>query len=88
MPGAVAGVSTASGTGVSTEGDSDRIKTHFEARTRQSRCASSRVSVPRAVANGSALQYEIVDPANDKFKIWSNGPDQQPGSSDDIATTL
>jgi general secretion pathway protein G len=35
-----------------------------------------------------SFQYEIVDPANDKFKIWSNGPDQQPGSSDDIATTL
>jgi general secretion pathway protein G len=33
-------------------------------------------------------QYEIVDPANAKIRIWSNGPDQQPGSSDDISTTL
>jgi general secretion pathway protein G len=32
-------------------------------------------------------QYEIIDPANAKFRIWSNGPDQQPGSSDDISTT-
>jgi general secretion pathway protein G len=35
-----------------------------------------------------AYQYEIVDPANAKFRIWSNGPDMQPGSSDDIMTTL
>ena len=34
------------------------------------------------------FQYEIVDPTNAKFRIWSNGPDQQPGSSDDISTTL
>jgi general secretion pathway protein G len=34
------------------------------------------------------FQYEIVDQANAKFRIWSNGPDQQPGSSDDISTTL
>jgi len=33
-------------------------------------------------------QYEVVDPANAKFRIWSNGPDQQPGSGDDISTTL
>jgi general secretion pathway protein G len=33
------------------------------------------------------FQYEITDPANDKFRIWSNGPDQQPGSPDDIQTT-
>ena len=34
------------------------------------------------------FQYEIVDQANAKFRIWSNGPDQQPGSSDDISTAL
>jgi general secretion pathway protein G len=33
------------------------------------------------------FQYEVTDPANDKFRIWSNGPDQQPGSPDDIQTT-
>jgi general secretion pathway protein G len=33
-------------------------------------------------------QFEIVDQANAKFRIWSNGPDQQPGSSDDITTKL
>lgn len=33
-------------------------------------------------------QYEVVDPAMATFRIWSNGPDQQPGSSDDISTTL
>jgi general secretion pathway protein G len=33
-------------------------------------------------------QYEVVDQANSKFRIWSSGPDQQPGSSDDISTTL
>jgi general secretion pathway protein G len=33
-------------------------------------------------------QYEIIDPAEATFRIWSNGPDQQPGSSDDITTTL
>jgi general secretion pathway protein G len=35
-----------------------------------------------------AFLYEIVDPANAKFKISSMGPDQQPGSADDIVTTL
>ena len=35
-----------------------------------------------------SYQYEIVDQANGKFRIWSNGPDMQPGSSDDIMTTL
>jgi general secretion pathway protein G len=35
-----------------------------------------------------SYQYEIVDPANAKFMIWSNGPDMQPGSADDIKTTL
>jgi len=35
-----------------------------------------------------AFQYEIVDPANDRFKIFSAGPDRQPGSSDDIETQL
>ena len=34
------------------------------------------------------FQYEIVDPATDSFKIFSAGPDRQPGSSDDISTTL
>jgi general secretion pathway protein G len=34
------------------------------------------------------FQYEVTDPANAKFRIWSNGPDLQPGSSDDISTTL
>lgn len=34
------------------------------------------------------FQYEIVDQANDKFQIRSNGPDRQPGTTDDIATTL
>ena len=33
-------------------------------------------------------QYEIVDPQAGTFRIWSNGPDQQPGSTDDISTTL
>ena len=33
-------------------------------------------------------QYEIIDPAEASFRIWSNGPDQQPGSPDDISTTL
>ncbi len=33
-------------------------------------------------------QYEVVDPANGKFRIWSNGPDMQPGSADDLQTTL
>ena len=33
-------------------------------------------------------QYEIIDPATAKFRIWSNGPDQQPGSNDDLSTTL
>lgn len=33
-------------------------------------------------------QYEIVDPAEASFRIWSNGPDQQPGSADDVSTTL
>jgi general secretion pathway protein G len=32
-------------------------------------------------------QYEVLDPANAKIRIWSNGPDQQPGSSDDISST-
>jgi len=35
-----------------------------------------------------AYQYEVLDPANAKFRIWSNGPDMQPGSTDDISTTL
>jgi general secretion pathway protein G len=35
-----------------------------------------------------SYQYEIVDQANAKFRIWSNGPDMQPGSTDDISTTL
>jgi general secretion pathway protein G len=34
------------------------------------------------------FQYEIVDQANDKFKIFSAGPDRQAGSPDDIATAL
>jgi len=34
------------------------------------------------------FQYEIVDQANDKFRIFSAGPDRQAGSSDDISTTL
>jgi len=34
------------------------------------------------------FQFEIIDQANAKFRIWSNGPDQQPGSSDDISTAL
>jgi general secretion pathway protein G len=33
-------------------------------------------------------QYEITDPSNGKFRIWSNGPDMQPGSEDDITTAL
>jgi general secretion pathway protein G len=33
-------------------------------------------------------QYEIVDPTLASFRIWSNGPDMQPGSTDDISTTL
>jgi len=35
-----------------------------------------------------AYQYEVVDPANAKFMIWSNGPDMQPGSADDIKMIL
>jgi general secretion pathway protein G len=34
------------------------------------------------------FQFEVVDPATDKFKIFSGGPDRQPGSSDDIETAL
>jgi general secretion pathway protein G len=34
------------------------------------------------------FQYEITDQANDRFKIFSSGPDRQPGSSDDIQTIL
>jgi general secretion pathway protein G len=33
-------------------------------------------------------QYEVVDPAEASFRIWSNGPDQEQGSPDDISTTL
>jgi general secretion pathway protein G len=33
-------------------------------------------------------QYEIIDQTTGKFRVWSNGPDQQPGSTDDISTTL
>ncbi len=33
-------------------------------------------------------QYEVTDPSNGKFRIWSNGPDMQPGSADDITTAL
>jgi general secretion pathway protein G len=33
-------------------------------------------------------QYEIVDQQAGTFRIWSNGADQQPGSADDISTTL
>jgi len=32
-------------------------------------------------------QYEIIDQSTGKFRIWSNGPDLQPGSSDDVSTT-
>jgi general secretion pathway protein G len=32
-------------------------------------------------------QYEITDQSTGKFRIWSNGPDLQPGSSDDVSTT-
>jgi len=35
-----------------------------------------------------SYQYEVVDQANGKFRIWSNGPDMQPGSADDLQTTL
>jgi general secretion pathway protein G len=33
-------------------------------------------------------QYEVVDPATSKFRIYSMGPDRTPGSPDDITTTL
>jgi general secretion pathway protein G len=33
-------------------------------------------------------QYEIVDQQAGTIRIWSNGPDMQPGSNDDISTTL
>ena len=33
----------------------------------------------------SAYQYELVDSEN--FRIWSNGPDGQKGSEDDIVVT-
>ncbi len=33
-------------------------------------------------------QYEILDQTTGKTRVWSNGPDQQPGSADDISTTL
>lgn len=32
-------------------------------------------------------QYEVTDPSNAKFRIWSNGPDLQPGTEDDISST-
>ena len=32
-------------------------------------------------------QYEITDPQNGKFRIWSNGPDMQAGTEDDILST-
>jgi general secretion pathway protein G len=34
------------------------------------------------------FNYEVVDQANSKFRIWSNGPDLQAGSSDDVSTDL
>jgi general secretion pathway protein G len=33
-------------------------------------------------------QYEIVDPATSKFRIYSLGPDRTPGSADDISSAL
>ena len=47
-----------------------------------------KVSQLPADAWDQPFQYEIVDPANDRFKIFSAGPDRQPGSSDDIETAL
>ena len=32
--------------------------------------------------------YEIIDAANGKFRLWSNGPDKKPRTSDDIAVGL
>jgi general secretion pathway protein G len=33
-------------------------------------------------------QYEIIDAANGKFRIWTNGPDMQPDTQDDVSTKL
>ena len=45
-----------------------------------------KVSQLPADAWDQPFQYEIVDQANDRFRIFSSGPDRQPGSSDDIQT--
>jgi general secretion pathway protein G len=34
---------------------------------------------------GQPFGYEIIDAANGKYRLWSNGPDTKPGTSDDIA---
>ena len=32
-------------------------------------------------------QYAVTDQQNGKFRIWSNGPDMQPDTQDDISST-
>jgi general secretion pathway protein G len=31
-------------------------------------------------------QYEVLDAANGKFRIWTNGPDMQPDTIDDVSS--
>jgi len=33
-------------------------------------------------------QYEVIDASNGKFRIWSNGPDMQPDTQDDVSTNI
>src|SRR5262245_38284474 len=33
-------------------------------------------------------QYEVIDHANGTSRIWSNGPDLQPGTEDDISSNV
>jgi len=33
-------------------------------------------------------QYELLNTADGRFRIWSNGPDMQPGTADDISTNI
>jgi general secretion pathway protein G len=34
---------------------------------------------------GTPYQYEFI--GDEKFRVWSNGPDRQPGSADDISSS-
>jgi hypothetical protein len=33
---------------------------------------------------GGEYQYELIDVQQGTYKVWSNGPDMQQGSDDDI----